>query len=504
MRKKRLFTWNGKTERSIAELVSEDGVLNTGTVCRIVRRLCALLEDPEARLGRLMLCPASVMVDEYGDVRVVEREYSPSEIGARVTPEQDRAELTSQSEKVYALGMLMLYMATGEEKKADAEVSLEKSRLLPIILRSTAFDPMDRYEGVSALSAALKRETRVGRKLAPFLLYLLYAAAVAALVYFAWQTGGAYGAKAGDAAGYGPGYAAGYGRGVYAAPGLLVEAASADPAAGSFSGNYASGEGPTAAFTGKDVFFLHDGDVVRMDAVTGETEILKKRSGAYSLQYYQGSVYCCTPEHVLRIDPETKKEEVLWDSLGGRLYIFEDDFFLYDSAGTHYLYRVSNTGRTLTQISGAREYLCLNVTGGKLYYIDPNHGNGICCSDRDGNNVKLVSSSSYESFCVYDGKIYAASPYGLIRMDLNGSNPEILSALPAYLPNASDSGTFFISGSGKTLEWISPDGGTRYTVIPTRTESFQLAGGWLLYRNEDDGGRLWKARVSGADNGRVQ
>ena len=503
MRKKKRFAWNGKTERSLAELVSEDGVLHTGEICGIVRRLCALLESPEGSVGRLVLCPASVMVDEYGDVRLAEREFSPAEIGAYLPPEQNRAELISQSEKVYALGMLMLFMATGEEKKADAEISLERSRLLPVIRRATAFDPMDRYEGVSALGDALKRETRAGRKAAPFLLYLLYAAAVAALVFFAWRTGGADGAKAGDTAGYGPGYAAGYGRGAYAAPGLTVEPASANESCGSLSGNFSSGEGPTAAFSDTDVFFLRDGDIVRMDAITGRTEILKKGSGAYSLQYYQGSLYCCTPESVLRIDPETKKEEVVCDSLGGRLYIFDGDFYLYDSAGTRYLYRISKTGRTLTQLSGARDYRCLNVADGKLYYIDPNQGNGICCSGTDGNNAKPVSSSSYESFCVYDGKIYAASDHGLIRMDLNGGNPETLSALPAFLPNAADNGTFFISGSGRTLEWISPDGGTRYTVVPSRTESFQLAGQWLLFRNEDDGGRLWKVRVSGADGSRV-
>jgi hypothetical protein len=30
-----------------------------------------------------------------------------------------------------------------------------------------------------------------------------------------------------------------------------------------------------------------------------------------------------------------------------------------------------------------------------------------------------------------------------------------------------------------------------------------VAGKWILYQNEDDGGRLWKVRVGGADNERV-
>ena len=50
---------------------------------------------------------------------------------------------------------------------------------------------------------------------------------------------------------------------------------------------------------------------------------------------------------------------------------------------------------------------------------------------------------------------------------------------------------------------MSLDGRTRFTVVSTPTASFQVAGKWIFYQNEDDGGRLWKVRVSGADKGRA-
>lgn len=503
MRKKKRFRWQGQRERSISELVSRDGPLRAEAILPIIRRLCELLEDPGELAGRRLICPSCVLVDEYGEPRLIERECSRAEWGTYLPPEQDRPEMTAQSEKVYALGMLMLYMASGQEKKAEAEISLGGTGLHSVIRRCTAFDPMNRFEDVRAVHDAVKREMRVGRKAAPVVLLLLYAAAVTALVFAAWRTGGARGAEAGDTAGYRPGYADGYARGSSAAPGIVVRGAPVNGSCGSLSGNYAAPDGPTAAYSEKEVFFLLDGDILRMDAVTGKTELLRKRSGAYSLQYYQGWLYCCTPEHILRIDPETNREEVYCDSLGGRLSIFDDVFYLYDSAGTHYLYRISRTGKSLKQISGAMEYRCLNVAGGKLYYIDPSRGNGICSSDPDGGDANLISSSSYESFCIYDGKITVGTEYGLIRMDLNGGNPEILTSQPAYFPNASESGVFYISGSGRTLEWMSGDGRTRLTVVSSRTASFQLAGQWILYQNEDDGGRLWRVRVSGADNERA-
>lgn len=503
MRKKKRFRWNEETERSISAQVTEYGPMRPETILPIIGKLCGLFEDPEKNTGRFLIHPSTVFVDEYGDVRVSEGEAGFSEIAAYLPPEQTRAELNSQSDRVYALGMLMLYMATGQDKKSEAEISLDDPKLLSLIRRCTAFDPMYRFEDVGSLHDAVKREMRAGKKTLHFLLYVLYAAALAALIYAAWLAGGASGAKTGDTAGYGPGYEEGFERGASDAPGITVNAPSFNSRSGSLPGNYSVGDGPIAAYDEKSVFYLLDEDIIRMDAVTGQAESIGKVSGAYSLQYYEGSLYVCTPTQILRIDPNTGREEHFCESLGGRLYILEDVFYLYDSLETQYLYRVAKSGKKLTQISGATEYRCLNVADGKLYYIDPAKGNGICCSDADGGDVKLISSSSYESICVYDGKIYAGTANGLIRMDLNGGNPEKLTAMPAFFPNVSDGGVFYVSASSRTLEWMSLNGRTRYTVVPTPTVGFQVAGSWILYENEENGGRLWKVRVGGSDSGRA-
>ena len=504
MRKKKRFKWRGKKERSIAELISADGPLRAETIYAVILRLCVLLDSPDGLVtGRQLICPAGVLIDEYADVRLCERDFTPAETGAYLPPEQNRMDMTSSSARVYALGKLMLYMATGQEKKTEAENSLDNSTLLSLIQRCTAFDPMDRFEDVKALHDAVRRQTRPGRRAIPALLYLVLAAALAAGVFYARRTGGAKGAERGEALGFVPGYAEGYDRGSAAAPGIEIQPVSVNERSGNLSGNYAAENGPEAAYSDRYVFYLLYGDVIRMDAVTGETERLAADVGECSLHYYQGFLYCCTPTQILRIDPETKKQEVLCDSLGGRLYIFDDVLYLYDSAGTRYLYRIAPNGKSLTQLTGAGDYLCLNAAEGRLYYIDPNRGNGICCSETDGSDMRLISSSSYDGFCIFGGKIWVGTDYGLIRMDLTGGSPEIMTSLPAASPNAADGGVFFISGSGRTLEWMSSDGRTRCTVVSTPTSSFQVAGRWILYRNEDDGGRLWRVRISGADNGRA-
>ena len=502
MRRKRRFKWSGKTECSMTELVSENGALRSDLVLLITEQLCLLLEHPDnaGPSARVILHPDRIAVNQYGEVRFTEQDVPASELEAYLPPELDRADPSSPRARVYALGMLMLYMSTGQEKKAEAEIALDNSALLPLIERSTAFDPDLRYESVRDLLTAVRREKNTGRKLFPVLLTVLFIGLLAAALFFAWQKGTAGGAESGAAAGYESGYARGYGQGFSNAPGIGMSAAAVPVHSGNLSGNYAAEEGPITAFRETDVFFLSDGDLFRMNAFTGETQLLRSDPGAYGLQYYEGSLYCCTQEHILRIDPDTAKEEILCDSNGGRLYIYDDVLYFHDSGVTGYLYRINPDKKELTQLAGTGQYRCLNVADRTLYYIDPSNGNVICRSDINGGNLSIISSGAYESFCIYDGGLYVGTEYGLVRMDLNGGSPEILSALPASGPNASDSGVFYISGREKTLEWLSPDGRTRFTVVPTRTSSFQVAGQWIFYRNEEDGGRLWKVRISGSDS----
>ena len=45
MRKKMRFKWKEVEERSVYEIVSEDGVMRTNDILYIIRRLCLLLDD---------------------------------------------------------------------------------------------------------------------------------------------------------------------------------------------------------------------------------------------------------------------------------------------------------------------------------------------------------------------------------------------------------------------------------------------------------------------------
>lgn len=506
MQRKPRFKWGGKTERSVSEIVDEEGILRHGDILHIIERLCLLLEGRSlGNFGkrRGSIHPDSIMVDVDGDVRITNRDIPRSVMEGFLPPEAGWDDPDAPGARVYALGMLMLYMATGQKKKAESDTAVADRLMFTLIERCTAFDPNERFRDTGELLESIRLERRTGKKALTASLAIAGACLAAGLLIFFWKAGSSRGGAVGEADAFGSGYAEGYEQGFSDAPGIGISGVSFDARNGNLSGNLAAEGGPIVACSEDSVFFLMDESLFQMDPHTGATRVLATDTGAHGLHYHGGWLYYCTEGEVVRIDPKTAKREVFCASRGGELYIFDDTFYLYDGAGTGYLYRVDPDTRAVTQLNGAMEYRCLNVVDGRLYYIDPNRENCICRSDLDGGNANLISSGSYESFCVYDGRIYAATGDGLIRMDLNGGNPEILSALPAYSPNVSDGGIFYISGRGKTLEWMSLDGRMRYTVVPSSTTSFNIAGQWILYQNEEDGGSLWRVRISGADNTRL-
>lgn len=502
MRKKMRFKWKEVEERSVYEIVSEDGVMRTNDILYIIRRLCLLLDDRngKAQTGeREYIHPKRVIVNIDGDVRLADRSLPLSAMESYLPPEFDRSNPDTQEANVYALGMLMLFMASGKEKKTDIETVIGDRSLLSLIDRCIAFDPKKRMQNTSKLLEAIRRVAGPRKKILYTLLLLVIVGLLLGIFYILWGRGRMRGSRAGESAGYSSGYAGGYEQGFADAPGIGLSGPSFDAENGNLNGNL-GGESDAFAVRSEDsVFVLLNDNIYKMDPYSKELKILVEDSGADSLHYYDGQLYYATDKNVLRIDPKTMREDVLCDSHTGQFYIFDNTLYLYDNA-TLYLYKIDPDDKKLTQLNGAMDYLSLQIVGEKLYYIAPDRGNSIYRCDLDGGNDMLVSSNSYESFCIYEEKLYAGTENGLTRMDLNGGNPERLTTLPARSPNVSDGGIFYVSGNDRTLEWLSFDGKMRYTVVSERTGSFNVAGQWIFYQNMDDDGKLWRVRVNGSDN----
>ena len=126
-----------------------------------------------------------------------------------IPPELDQIDRNEPKANVYALGMLMIFMATGKEKKTDAEAVVGDRALLSLIERCTAFDPNDRFRDTSKLLSAVRNAGRSRKKLLSASLILVFACFLLGLLFIVWRAGRARGKTAGEALGFGPGYAGG-------------------------------------------------------------------------------------------------------------------------------------------------------------------------------------------------------------------------------------------------------------------------------------------------------
>lgn len=487
LNKKFKFLRNGKTECSLAGIIAECGPLRDGEIIYIIKKLCSLpeMQNIDSKSSRKVFPhPENIIISADGSISTADN--TPPQ-PAYLPPELTQADMSAPGTKVYAMGILMLYAATGKETKDEIGSQNIGRALRSLIQRCTAFDPNERFRDTKELLSAVRRESGFGKKALKILLPTLSVLVTAALLFFFGREGLLRGAISGEEAGYISGFSEGFKQGFSDAPGIGLTPASFDAGNGNLSGNFIPDNGPFAVGTEDDVFYLDGENLCRMQPYTQQIEKIAAAPGADSLQYYKGRLYYRKGENICRMNPKTAMEEIICESRRGQFFIFEDVFYLYDSLGTGYLYGIDPDKGTLTQLNGAAKYNCLNVVGGQLYYISPDNGNCLCRSDIDGGNPNVISSGSYESLCIYNGSIYAADGEGLIRMDLNGGNPAVIISCPLSSPNVSDGGIFYISGKGRVLEWMSLDGKTRYTVVDSEISSFNVAGEWIFYRDFNDG-----------------
>lgn len=510
------YNWQQQKERSVFDLVTEDGVMRPKEILHIVRQLCRILDSrshEEASRENGCIHPQTIIVNSGGTVYLSALALPLSTRAAYIPPEQEQFTETVFESAVYALGILMLFMATGNEKKADLDTSVGDSSLRALITRCTAFDPRMRFQNTKELSGSIRRTRGIIKKAALILLLITFTGAAVTGILGLYQRGSENGETSGKELGYLEGYIYGYEKGFSDSPGIGIDGASFDSEMGNLSGNLAQENGAIAACSETEIFFLYEGSIYRMDPYTESIQALVTGAGARGLNYYDGWLYYCTNEKVLRVNPETMKEEIFCDSRTGLLYIADGAFYLHDIAGTGYLYRINTDTGALTQLSDITEYRCLNIVGNRLYFLDAGKGN-LYRSELDGSGRKLLNSNYCESFCIYDDKIYAYgasfeedavnySASSLICMDLDGGSIENFTNIPAYYPNVTDSGIFYIAGNNRTLEWMSLNGRTRYTVLSSRTGFYNIAGRWIFYLNEEDGGALWRVRIDGSDNTKV-
>lgn len=177
---------------TLRDRIEKHGTYSGKEACAAAYSICENIEKLHS-LPERMICrdikPENIVIAPDGKylmidldaARTVKSDHENDTVclGTRTTaaPEQFGFGQTDERTDVYAVGMLMLYMISGEyDKKA-----LDRGRISRIIEHATRFDPERRYAGISKLKAALspKRKTTAFAVAAA-----VCAAAVTAAIFF--------------------------------------------------------------------------------------------------------------------------------------------------------------------------------------------------------------------------------------------------------------------------------------------------------------------------------
>lgn len=153
-----------------------------------------------------------------------------------------------------------------------------------------------------------------------------------------------------------------------------------------------------------------------------------------------------------------------------------------------------------------------NISGQWIYYLNKEDKH-IYKMRLDGREKSRLNQHQSADILVAGGWIYyrnMSDHWRLYRMSTAGTGSDRLTRDPVYQFNVdSDGGIFFTNGSdGKTLYRLSIDEAARTTeqvkLNDDSTANLNIAGDWIYYINESEGGSLYRIRPDGTDRAAVR
>ena len=358
-------------------------------------------------------------------------------------PEQYGFDQSSPLTDIYALGVVMLYLATGQAAKPALGSEVVSNTLRNLIQRCIAFDPRDRIQNVEEIERIIRRSTRGnGRKL---LKAAAAAAGVALVILASYAAGGYLGTEAGRNAGYRSGYDEGYVDGYRDVPVFSLGERTARPEDGNLPVNLLCPDGAYAVMYENQVYYIRDGDIWRMAADGTDGELFIAGEDAAGLCAYNGWLYYSSGKDIVQVNVYTKERGVTYGGIKGFLAVLDSGYYIMTGDE---VYRLDLSDWSLSPAGAdfVKDYAVKDTSDevkGRIEGLDP-----IQCG-YDSRGIVMLDR--------YDALIWTGNPEGTIRS----------------------------------------------RITRNRAVDFNLAGEWIFYHNLDDDGSLWCVRRDGADDHRV-
>ena len=445
--------------RTLDEIVRTKGTLSEDDIFSIVTDLCGILKYLHHQTPPVIhrdIKPQNIVLGADGSINLIDfgiaREHK---IGHRqdtsiiltldyAPPEQYGFDQSSPLTDIYALGMVMLYLATGQVAKPNYESEINSPRLRNLIQKCVAFDPENRIQRVEEIENYVRSKTiRKGQRI---LKAALLAAACAVAVAGSNITGRILGEAEGEKSGHRTGYDSGYVSGYQGVPVFTLGERITHPEDGNLPGNVLVDGGAYALSYENRIYYIHDGNIYRMSPDGSNVEELVSGKNASGISAYKGWLYYTAGGSIWQYSLYEDTEHIVFSGGADTQMIVLDDSYYVKTAGTLY---------------------ALDVEAWKTEKADPDF------------------VSEYASRSVSDKTAENVKAYNPLQTGFTSR------------------GIVLVDGYDGMLWLSNPKGNMRTRVTKNRTKDFNIAGEWIFYHNLDDGGNLWSVRYDGADDHKV-
>lgn len=161
--------------QTLSEIVEKEGTLSPDRAIPLIEQLCGHLSRLHASVPPIIyrdLKPSNIVLHSSGDcylidmgtIRTYHEDHSLDTVFIGTVdiaaPEQFGARQTDNRTDIYALGILIYYLLTGEVKLQKDKLKKLPARIAAVIRKCTAFDPDDRYSQISKVATALHPSAR--------------------------------------------------------------------------------------------------------------------------------------------------------------------------------------------------------------------------------------------------------------------------------------------------------------------------------------------------------
>jgi hypothetical protein len=467
------------------------GVMTPEQIFRVCRQLCVILgrlhtQTPpvihrDVKPQNVILRPdGSLGLTDFGIARTFKAD-SDSDTSYAGTmpyapPEQYGYAQSSPQTDVYALGILLIYLATGSPARQDLGARVTDGRLRALIERCIAFDPKDRFRDVAQVAKKIDAVTSRRRRGA---VAGVGGIVLAAVLFGVWRLLPSPEPPPAEPP--------------------AVEAFDSE-ATGNLPGNILNGgfavEGPGVAYLAADGAIWEvaaDGTAVRPVAESDETS---------ALNYWRGDLYYAShTEGVVKVSPDTGDKTVVTDEPADTLYVDGGRLYFQSVAEGSAFYSVNPDGSDLTAMGWEAADQVL-IHRGFRYFSNPEDSGKLYRAPLDGSEPEVVYDGEVSWLAALGHRLYFSDMSkgpALMVAGLDGAGAHRLARGAASWLTAAPGGLFYVNDLSEFV--VSPlDGGSESILTEQRSYGHCVANGWAFYEDIENLGAVRMVRLDGSDD----